>query len=84
METRDRLELEYALRDCKKAIATQEIVAINYRDSAKAPDALLNIATCHAELKDKVKARKALQDIITIYPDSTAAQTAKERMAALK
>jgi len=74
----------YALGDCKRAITAQEIVVMNYRDSTKAPDAMLNIATCQALLKDKVKAKKTLTDLITVYPDSAAAATAKEQLAALK
>ena len=74
----------YALGDCKKAIATQEVVVTNYPDSTKATDAMLNIATCQALLKEKVKAKKTLADLITVYPDSPAAATAKEQLAALK
>ncbi|WP_297351004.1 tol-pal system protein YbgF [Paraburkholderia sp.] len=69
----------YAQRDCKSAIAAQLVVLKNYADSPKAPDAMLNIASCQTELKDKA-AKKTLQDLIKTYPDSTAAATAKERL----
>jgi len=70
----------YAQRDCKAAIAAQLVVLKNYADSPKAPDAMLNIASCQTELKDKA-AKKTLQDLIKQYPDSPAAATAKERLA---
>ena len=74
----------YAQRDYKNAIAAQQVVSTTYRDSSKAPDAMLNIASSHVELKDKKAARKAFQDLVKQYPDSPAAQTAKERLATLK
>ena len=74
----------YAQRDYKNAIAAQEVVTTTYASSAKAPDAMLNIATSYAELKDKVKARKTLQTLVSKFPDSQAAQSAKDRLAGLK
>lgn len=71
----------YAQRDCKSAIAAQQLVLKNYPDSPKAADAMLNIASCQTELKDKA-AKKTLQDLIKEYPDSNAAVTAKERLNA--
>lgn len=70
----------YAQRDCKSAIAAQQQVLKNFPDSAKAPDAMLNIASCQTELKDKA-AKKTLQDLIKQYPDSEAAATAKKRLS---
>jgi len=69
----------YAQRDCKGAISAQLLVLKNYPDSPKAPDAMLNIASCQTELKDKA-AKKTLQDLIKAYPDSAAAVTAKDRL----
>lgn len=69
----------YAQRDCKNAIAAQMVVLKSYPDSPKAADAMLNIASCQTELKDKA-AKKTLQELIKQYPDSSAAATAKERL----
>ncbi|WP_295994449.1 tol-pal system protein YbgF [Rugamonas sp.] len=69
----------YAQRDCKGAIAAQQVVLKAYPDSPKAADAMLNIASCQTELKDK-GAKKTLQELIKNYPDSSAAATAKERL----
>lgn len=74
----------YAQRDCKNAITAQHAVVRNYPTSPKAADALLNISTCHIELKDKLAAKKALESLLAQYPDTAAAQTAKERLASFK
>lgn len=74
----------YAQRDCKKAIAAQQVVVSTYENSPKAPDAMLNIGTCYAELKDKKSATKAMKDLIAKYPDSAAAQAARDQLPALK
>lgn len=74
----------YAQRDYRNAITAQQMVVKNYADSPKAPDALLNIASCYMELKDKASAKKTLETLIAQYPESSAAQTARERLAALK
>jgi tol-pal system protein YbgF len=74
----------YALRDYKNAIAAQQTVVRNFPNSPKAPDAMLNIASCHIELRDRAAAKKALESLVAQYPDSAAAQTAKERLTALR
>jgi TolA-binding protein len=45
---------------------------------------MLNIASSYTDLKDKKNAKKALQNLVTKYPDSTAAVAAKDRLAVLK
>lgn len=74
----------YAQRDYPNAIASQQVVINNFPDSPRAPDALLNIASSYFELKDRANARKALETLVSKYPDSAAAQTARERLAALR
>lgn len=74
----------YAQRDYKNAIAAQEGVVSNYGTSSKAPDAMLNIASNYIELKDKKNAKKVLQQLVTKFPGTSAAATAKDRLAALK
>ena len=69
----------YAQKDCKSAIAAQQVLIKAYPDSPKAPDAMLNIAFCQSDLKDKAY-KKTLQDLIKTYPDSAAAETAKQRL----
>jgi tol-pal system protein YbgF len=74
----------YAQRDYRNAISAQQAVVKNYPDNPKAADALLNIASCYTELKDKTSARKTLEILVAQYGESSAAQMAKERLAALK
>lgn len=74
----------YAQRDCRNAITAQQAVVKNFPDHAKAPDALLNIATCQLEMKDRAATRKTLESLLAKYPEAPAAGTAKERLAALK
>ena len=74
----------YALGDYKKAIAAQEVVTSTYNSSPKVPDAMLNIASSYALLKDNKNAKKALQQLVSKYPESSAARTAKDRLASLK
>ncbi|WP_395408151.1 tol-pal system protein YbgF [Pseudoduganella sp. UC29_106] len=74
----------YAQRDYKGAIAAQEVVARNYKDSVQAPDAMLNIASSYTGLNDKKAAKKILQQLISAFPASPAAQEARNRLAALK
>jgi tol-pal system protein YbgF len=74
----------YAQRDYKNAIAAQEAVVSNYGNSNKVPDALLNIASNYIELKDNKKAKKILQQLVSKYPDTSAAETAKNRLPTLK
>jgi len=71
-------------RDYKNAIAAQETVLSNYAASPKAPDSMLNIASSYIELKDLKNAKKTMQQLVKKYPASTAGQTAKDRLAALK
>jgi tol-pal system protein YbgF len=71
----------YALRDYKTAIAAQQKVLASWPDSAKAPDALLNIASCQAEMGEVKVARETLQSLLKKYPGTPAAEQAKQRLA---
>lgn len=72
----------YALRDYRNAISAQLVVVKLHAGSARAPDAMLNMASSYAELKDKTNAKKMLDRLVTQYPSSEAAKTAKERLSA--
>jgi TolA-binding protein len=56
----------------------------NYPDSAKAPDALLVIASVQAEMGDAGSARNSYEDIIAKYPASDAAAKARTRLSGLR
>lgn len=74
----------YAQRDYKNAIAAQQVVVTKYADNPKAADALLNISSSYMELKNKPASKKALEQLLTQYPNAPAAQTAKEHLSSLK
>ncbi|MEO6921766.1 MAG: tol-pal system protein YbgF [Collimonas sp.] len=74
----------YALRDYKNAIAAQQVVVSKYADNPKAADALLNISSSYTELKNKPQAKRALEQLLSQYPNAPSAQTAKERLDAMK
>ncbi len=72
----------YGLRDYKESITQFKALLALAPQHARAPEAMLSIANCHSELKETKAARKALDDLIKNYPDSEAAQAARERLAA--
>jgi tol-pal system protein YbgF len=75
---------QYGNRQYKEAIATFRGLVTAAPDSAKAPEALLAIANCQAELKDAKSARRTIDELLKAYPKSEAAQAGKERLASLK
>ena len=69
------------MRDFKRAIDVQRKLVKDFPDSAKAPDAMLNIASSQKEINHKTAAKKTLKDLIAKYPISDAAEKAKLRLA---
>lgn len=70
----------YAQRDCKRAIEAQSVVTTKYADSPKAPDAWLAIATCQQELGNPTGVKRSLETVMTKYPGTPAADTARDRL----
>jgi len=75
---------QYATRDYKEAIINFRALIAKSPKHLRASEALLSVANCQLELKDSKAARKTLADLIKSYPDTEAAQAAKERLASLK
>ena len=75
---------QYALRQYKEAIASFRSLVAASPQSPRAPEALLAIANCQAELKDKVAARRTIDELLKTYPKSEAAQAGKERLVSLR
>lgn len=75
---------QYALRDYRSAVTNFRSLLAADPDHLRAPEALLSMANCQLELKDTKAARKTLEDILRTYPQSEAAQVAKERLTKLK
>ena len=74
----------YGKRDYKEAIAAFRGLLVAAPGHSRAPEALLSIANCQAEMKDLKAARHTLEELIKAYPNSEAAQAGKERLSALK
>lgn len=75
---------QYGTRQYKEAIGSFRALVAASPDNAKAPEALLAIANCQAELKDGKGARKTIDELLKTYPQSEAAQAGRERLATLK
>jgi len=75
---------QYALRAYREAIINFKSVVAIAPDHVRSPEAALSIANCQVELKDTKSARKTLEDLIKVYPQSEAASVAKDRLTKLK
>ena len=75
---------QYALRAYREAIINFKSVVALAPQHVRAPEAALSIANCQVELKDNISARKTLNDLIKVYPQSEAASVAKDRLTKLK
>ena len=75
---------QYALRAYREAIINFKSVIAVAPDHVRSPEAALSIANCQVELKDMKAARKTLEDLIKVYPQSEAASVAKDRLTKLK
>jgi tol-pal system protein YbgF len=70
-------------RDYKNAIAAQRQLLAAWPDDPKAPDGLLSIASSQETMGDRRSAQKTLEELIAKYPQSSAAASAKQRIAAM-
>ncbi|HEY1394039.1 MAG TPA: tol-pal system protein YbgF [Methylibium sp.] len=75
---------QYGQKAYKEAIASFRALVTMAPDNPHASEALLSIANCQLELKDRVSARRTLNELLKNYPKSEAAQAGRERLAALK
>jgi tol-pal system protein YbgF len=75
---------QYATKDYKESIANFRKLLNIAPQHARAPEAMLAISNCWVELKDLKAAKKAMEDLVSLYPNSEAAQTAKDRLSRFK
>jgi tol-pal system protein YbgF len=75
---------QYATKDYKESVANFRKLLSIAPQHARAPEAMLAISNCLVELKDIKGARKAMDELVSAYPNSDAAQTAKDRLARLR
>ena len=74
---------QYATRNYEEAISNFRSLLAAVPQHDKAPDAMLSIANCQIELGDTGAARQTLQELTEQYPQSGAAQDAKDRLQRL-
>jgi tol-pal system protein YbgF len=74
----------FLLKDYKNALSSYEALVGKYQDHPRAPEAMLNIAECQSELKNKPAAKKTLKQLISQFPGSDASDKAKKRLATIK
>lgn len=77
-------EANYANQHYEVALTEFNRVLDNYPKSKKVPDAMLKIGYSYGELGKGQQAQDVLNNIISVFPDSTAARLAKKRINSLK
>lgn len=75
---------QFALKNYKSSIATQQKVIDLHPASAKVPDAMFNMANSQIQLGQVANARKTLRSLIEKFPDADVTPSAKKRLKALE
>jgi len=73
----------YALKDNKAAVTTLQAFVQRHPDHPRAADALLTVGNAHLDAGDRKAAAESFRLVTEKYDGSGAAQTARERLAAL-
>ena len=73
-------ETYYVTQDFVTALPAFKKVIADYPASRKVPDALLKIGFSNHALSNWADARKALTEVATRYPETTAARLARQRL----
>ena len=75
---------QFALKNYKSSIATQQKVIDLHPDSPKVPDAMFNMANSQIQLGQVGSAKKTLRDLVAKYPDAAVTPSAQKRLKALE
>jgi len=75
---------QFALKNYKSSIATQEKLLANYPDSTKAPKAMYSIANSLIQLGQVDSAKKVLRSLLDKHPSATLIPNAKKRLKVLE
>jgi tol-pal system protein YbgF len=70
----------FAQRNYRATVEAQTELLQKYPDSPKVPDAMLNLASAQTELGQRDAAQATLQTLIARYPNTDAANKAKQRL----
>lgn len=74
---------QYGRRDLKEAVVTFRAFVSTSPSHPRAPEALLALANAQVELKDTRAARRTLDELNKMYPQSEAAAAGRERLKRL-
>ena len=69
-----------ALGNCKKSVELLNQGVSRWPQSPKAPDMYLSLSSCQKELGQNAEAKKSLETLVSKYPDSPVAETARQRL----
>jgi tol-pal system protein YbgF len=72
------------LRDYRTAVSVMRALVNETPNHPRAAEAMLVLSRSQVELKDRAAARKTLEDLLRLYPDSDAAKVARQRLIALR
>ena len=75
---------QFALKNYKSSIATQQKVIDLHAQSAKVPDAMYSIANSQIQLGQVSSAKKTLRDLVVKYPNAEVTPNAQKRLKALE
>jgi tol-pal system protein YbgF len=75
---------QFALKNYKSSIATQQKVIDLHPQSAKVPDAMYNMANGQIQLGQVSSAKKTLRDLVAKFPDAPVTPSAQKRLKALE
>jgi tol-pal system protein YbgF len=75
---------QFALKNYKSSIATQQKLVDGHPDSAKAPEAMYNMANSQIQLGQVTNAKKTLRDLIAKYPNAEIIPSAQKRLKTLE
>jgi len=77
-------EANYAQRNFKQAIKAYHSLILNYSKSPKVAEALLKIGYSYYELNDIKKSKLNLKKLVKLYPETTEASQAKNKLQRIK
>jgi tol-pal system protein YbgF len=74
----------FNLRDFRSAASAQQMLIATWPDSPKVPDAMLNLSSAQIALGDNPAAKKTLEELASRFPQTDAADKARQRLVRLK
>lgn len=75
---------QFALKNYKSSVATQQKLIDGYADHAKVPEAMYNVANSQIQLGQVTNAKKTLKELIAKHPNAEVIPIAQKRLKALE